>query len=473
MLRRRSTSFVRKAAQRRIAAAVAREQYRAAACARRAFTLVEMLVAMALTLILVYAIAEFYAFVGDTVRDGRAMIEMSGEMRAVSTRLKADLDSLTVAVKPYANDGAAPGYFEYFEGLAKDSDVNANSTTDTGEPAIFTSVNATSMLGDADDIIAFTIRSTGEAFTGKYNGNTVRSNLAEVIWWVGFNDVDGDTTWDLNEPRFLFRRQLLILPNLNDPTNGALAAAGTYIATEFPKFFYTNDISARRNPGTGAVIANSLTDLCRRENRFAHDGTANLMRAQLQMMSKGSGTVDVFPMHDTSNRLSGEDIILSNLLGFDVRAYDPYAPIVQDAEGITALIPGDPNFSFTLTQIGSGAYVDLGYDSDTSFNADSDWTTYNSSNDDRSHFSVQPQNGYGNTYDTWAASYDRTQNSGRANNGIDDDGANGVDDAGERLAAASAPYPYPLRGIQVRIRMYEPSTRQTRQATVIADFLPE
>ena len=38
----------------------------------RAFTLIEMLIAMALTLILVYAIAEFYAYVGTTVKDGRA-----------------------------------------------------------------------------------------------------------------------------------------------------------------------------------------------------------------------------------------------------------------------------------------------------------------------------------------------------------------------------------------------------------------
>src|SRR3954451_24321067 len=43
---------------------------------RRAFTLIEMLIAMVLTLILVYAIAEFYAFIGDTVKDGRASIEM-------------------------------------------------------------------------------------------------------------------------------------------------------------------------------------------------------------------------------------------------------------------------------------------------------------------------------------------------------------------------------------------------------------
>ncbi|HUE74435.1 MAG TPA: prepilin-type N-terminal cleavage/methylation domain-containing protein, partial [Pirellulaceae bacterium] len=48
---------------------------------RRAFTLLELLVAMALTLLLVYAMAEFYSYVGDTVRDGRAIVEMGSDIR--------------------------------------------------------------------------------------------------------------------------------------------------------------------------------------------------------------------------------------------------------------------------------------------------------------------------------------------------------------------------------------------------------
>ena len=53
---------------------------------RSAFTLIELLVSMAITLVLVYAIAEFYAYVGKAVGDGRAMIEMGGQLRAVSWR---------------------------------------------------------------------------------------------------------------------------------------------------------------------------------------------------------------------------------------------------------------------------------------------------------------------------------------------------------------------------------------------------
>src|SRR5262245_52487559 len=83
---------------------------------RSAFTLIEMLVAMALTLILVYSIAHFYAIVGDAVKDGRAMIELNQQLRAVAERLKDDLDLVTIPVVPWADEGGAAGYFEINEG---------------------------------------------------------------------------------------------------------------------------------------------------------------------------------------------------------------------------------------------------------------------------------------------------------------------------------------------------------------------
>ena len=35
------------------------------------------------------------------------------------------------------------------------------------------------------------------------------------------------------------------------------------------------------------------------------------------------------------------------------------------------------------------------------------------------------------------------------------------------------PYSAPLRAIRVTIRVYEPSSQQVRQVTVVQDFLPE
>ena len=82
-------------------------------------------------------------------------------------------------------------------------------------------------------------------------------------------------------------------------------------------------------------------------------------------------------------------------------------------------------------------------------------------------------------YDTWSLGYE-ADGIDQDGNGIVDQGTDGldsttppdgvIDDAGER--ETSAPYPYPLRGIEVRIRCYEPTSRQIRQVTVRHTFVP-
>ena len=77
-------------------------------------------------------------------------------------------------------------------------------------------------------------------------------------------------------------------------------------------------------------------------------------------------------------------------------------------------------------------------------------------------FAFSPEDG------TAAADLDGTVDEGV--NGFDDDGNGLVDDAAEQ--ETSAPYPVPLRGIEIRIRCYEPSSRQVRQVTVRHSFVP-
>jgi hypothetical protein len=86
------------------------------------------------------------------------------------------------------------------------------------------------------------------------------------------------------------------------------------------------------------------------------------------------------------------------------------------------------------------------------------------------------------TWDTWSSHYET--------NGIDEDGIGGVDQGSNGIDDAigpyaqngqidepseqetSPPYPFPLRGIEIRIRCYEPSSRQVRQVTVRHTFVP-
>jgi prepilin-type N-terminal cleavage/methylation domain-containing protein len=371
----------------------------------RGFTLIEMLVAVAVSMIMMLAIAQIFLLLGNNMDKGRALIEMSGQLRNVTHRLQEDLDGLTCSTLPWTKTDAGDGYFEYIEGAG--NDAGAVST----------------MLGDVDDLIAFTARSKGKPFTGRYNGGVAESELAEIIWWV--HD-DGSGVRTLN------RRVLLIRPDLSPGAN--------------------NDISS--SPATSN--ANSLADLTLRQNRNAH------------------GTSFPHEMNTNLTPAASRETVLSNVVAFDVRAFDPRAPVRTSVTAPSALVPGDPGWA-AGTNVGVGAYVDLGYAGNQTT------SLYSGAPNSRSQISNL-------TYSTWPFFYEQ--------DGVDQDGAtgadqgtNGFDDNPSVNPAADDPGeyetmpPYPhaltgfkapgLRGNQVRIRMNEPDSRQVRQATVVAEFLPE
>jgi hypothetical protein len=472
---------------------------------RVAFTLVEMLVAMVLTLIMVAAIAEFYAYVGEMVRDGRAGIEMNGQVRAAVQRLKSDFNQVTSSVVPWADDGAAGGYFEYREGPAADYDANGNAVPDvTGDEDFDTNgqndldqLGITDLLGDGDDYLAFTIRSRDAPFSGRLGATIVRSQFAEVIWFTAFTDLDGDKAWQFNEPRYIVRRLLLIVPG-----------ATLVFQTGDVNPFQSNDISAHQQ-ADGTWVANTLSDLTWRENRFAHLalGTQADFPNRLLIDPQDRSTFETFIM---GGDYQGEDVVITNVLAFDVRAYDPEAVLLADANqtsttaAINALGPSDPGYAHAVSNthaaIGTGEYVDLGYGVSLQnrltrqpFSLQPNVAQQRiAAAIGRSYYATQPaappgyttnqattyRNLLGRTYDTWSLNYERDgvnqdgdNFTDESTNGIDDDNQNGVDDYGERETVP--PYPQPLRGLQVKIRVYEPGTRQMRQATVTTDFLAE
>jgi len=65
---------------------------------------------------------------------------------------------------------------------------------------------------------------------------------------------------------------------------------------------------------------------------------------------------------------------------------------------------------------------------------------------------------------------------GTSTNGLDDNpqgqtGYGVVDDTSELIT--QPPYPVPLRGIQIKIRCFEPDSRQVKEVTIEHDFLPK
>lgn len=439
---------------------------------RSAFTLVELLVSMAISLIMVYAMVQFMVYVGDSVGDGRAMIELSGQLRGIRQRLHEDLSSLTVSVRPWPDEGGGLGYFEIYEGPKSDTDRDGDGTRD---PA-----TNTSLFGDFDDWLGMTIQAKGEPFVGRYPADpsgVASSRVAEVVWFTGWNDKDADGVPDLDETRYLYRRQMLIWPEMPAVTVSSVNDALQWMRA--------NDISVRvtASGGNYTISGNSLSDLTQRQFRFAHlmsgtfphaldnrfpvrlvdgvpsnpDPPMNMQAANPYVLLNESGSY-------ANNRL-GEDIQLSRCIGFDVRVFDPTAPLFGTG---TAAGPSDIVVNPGTARVGQGAYVDLFYSRYFSGST----SVFSAGPDAKARLNNAA------VYDTWSSLYERdgVDQDGdslfdEGTDGLDNDGNNGVDDVAER--ETSPPYPVPLRGVQVMIRAYDADTRQMRQATVVADFVPE
>lgn len=556
----------------------------------RGYTLVEMLVATVLTLMMMSAVVGLFDSVGRGISNSRALLDTNDRLRMAARQLQRDLGGVTVTMSPPRRPEDNEGYFEYTEGPigpvvrpeAAFVDSDAGNVADT-------------TVIDNDDMLMMTVRSE-EPFVGRHGGNNyLESNYAEVAWFV--------------RGRTLYRRVLLIVA----PTVTLGAAAG---------FYANNDVSVRVQGGV--PVANTLGDLTKPENRFAHqplhkfgplaadiktgfpfhphfpidwdadkyggiladrtwarlglpthrecsfidttDGTytwraggsppnslSSLMPLSLSVRSSAdlwqtphywkeldpeTGTLQpnlavttpdyhyaflgekegATGLYPTTTRIA-EDVVLTNVIGFDVKAWDPGAPIVM--YNSTVFVPGDPGYLYALFQggarIGYGAYVDLNYmclmggtsgssptytpssgaptplfhgagQARSGLRGTEPFTTTSpvrpSANSlsqvlNRANFPADNNMLRDAVYDTWSLHYEgdgvqQFPNAGYTadtfTNGLDDDSDYVIDNY-PKEAETLPPYPVPLRGIQITIRVYEPSTRQVRQRTIQQDFL--
>ena len=111
---------------------------------RSGLTLVEILIALTMTLIVLGAMTAAFKVASEEMREGRALIELANRARIVEDHLRTDLGSITVEVRVYDGEVEPHGYFEYVEGVIRDSTF---AVTD-------------SFQGDCDDVLAFTARTT-------------------------------------------------------------------------------------------------------------------------------------------------------------------------------------------------------------------------------------------------------------------------------------------------------------------------
>jgi hypothetical protein len=436
---------------------------------RAGMTLVEMLVATAVTLILMGAIAQVFGMLGQGVTSSRAVIEVNDQLRMVSNRLRHDLQGLTAPTTPPGRADGDTGYLEIIEGPA--SEANASSLRLSGDPTV--------LLADCDDLLMLTTRSLEDPFVGRFGTVSLESPTAEVAWFCKLAPTQlatGPTLYTL------YRRQLLVSPYVGA---GAFQTGNNSVLFSgwgsWADFYADYDLSCRLegSGATAALLPNSLGDLTRRENRFMHMLTGTFPYSASIPNTAGSTNGEIL-----AGSRQGEDVILTNVIAFDIRVYDPQAPI--RASGGIAVVPNTPGYSSATATGALGAYVDLGWGgSGSPYAVGATFPVAAALQSDGVRVTNAPQSLSLPThvYDTWSTSYESnginedgdTDGSGNplideGTNGLDDNGDGVVDDALE--AETSPPYPVPLRGLEVRIRVYEPSSRQVRQITVRQAFVP-
>lgn len=556
------------------------------------------------------------------------------------------------------DNGAGSGNLEIDHGLSTLPASNLPFTSVTGQAGWVTDGGG---LGDYDDILAFTTRNESEPFTGlaptnnvnqtnnqpmafgEWRSQTLTSPVAEVVWYavenpvpdpgaVGMKGYFGNPS--LQGFRTVYRRVLLVAPwidyRYNVDGGGAKSRPGVLrvmsdavdqdevqqALASLIAFQERYDISARIEfdatmgaDGRWTIVANTLSDLTKRENRYEHHGFAGTNNSGQRnfpfvMVSAGGGSpsdvsfvadpeygannaggaaattisetiganpagvrdpvvgynvtnyggtvirplvvleggataraiineagevihvttglVPLGPVSTTSSR-RGQDLMLSDALGFDIQVFDPQAPSYGLRPNAVPLRVGDSELSLSnandlanldLTTVGpssigwltgatdtnnplvvsQGSYVDLGYrELHREVYRRTQGTTLAALPVDTPFAPLA--NGKSQlldgrltrVYDTWSFHYE--------NDGLDqdadsliDEGTNGFDDlavypdnpAAVRLGVddpaereTSPPYPVPLRAVQVKLRVYEADSKQMREVTVRQHFVPE
>lgn len=432
---------------------------------RRGMTLIEMLVAMTATLILMGAVAQVFAVFGRAVSASRSILDTDAKLRLVAWKLREDLAGSTAQTLPPRNPAAGEGYFEIIEGPLVDS----------------VSISGVISAADCDDALLFTARAAGEPFLGRAtSGKSLQSTDAEIAWFA----TQDPTVTGSPQTYTLYRRQLLVVGYVGSGFFSNMNASGT---TSLASFYSDYDLSVRRE---GAFFfPNTLSDLTRRENRFLHNSTNSFPYAFVSPHTTAS-----FDGLTYSGVREGEDVILTNVLAFDVRVFDPGLPLSPTPSGDLTEVPTDSGYN-PGNPVGRGGYVDLGRSPNTPVVATSGtitWPHFRGSGRAKSGLS----GGNACVYDTGSLHYEANgipENNAAANpdqgtDGIDNDGDGKIDEPpidfnGDGVISlatgeddgeleTSPPYPYPLRGIEIRIRCLDEDSRQVRQVTVRHTFVP-
>ena len=256
---------------------------------RRGFTLVEMLVTVAVLVIMMTILVQIFQAATGSVSAAQAYQQLDAQLRRLDGILRADLRGATAHFTPPLDPALNLGYFEYGENEFADNQ---------GE--------------DGDDYVRFTAKAPpGRPFTGRFwpvvSSNGVTTFLAGVSNLASFPIT---ITSDYAEIIYflrngnLYRRVLLIAPELQSsitptmssgnlyniayvPTGGTFNFQPPIFGSQSVSWQGVNDLSAHPAPSgpistalplskaQGTIVLNTLGHLTNRENRAFYSRFSN------------------------------------------------------------------------------------------------------------------------------------------------------------------------------------------------------
>lgn len=360
--------------------------------ARGGFTLLEVLIATAVTLIMMISLAQIFKIIGDSMQQGRSVLQLNNQLRNVVYRLRSDLDHLTVIPVPPIDPSTGQGYLQIFDGSITDFTAG----TKVLEP-VSNSVGQANRFGDVDDILMGTVRAGDVWFTGKvpryivekrapdrnvladFEMLSIASQHAEVAVFlqplvtsldnpnrdpaVFLNSPQGAVDFEDNDmfPNFpdgfrLHYRTLLIRPDLNLTTDTTISdLSSTALAGTLPGGVMNGSISLSGNnenwtitqqwPGLATPLPSPLCDMA-----LAHQQCDLSMR---RVFNTGGGGFDFVAANslqdlvDPANRFAHVQVPLPNSVSTTM-------PVL--ALGRSLSVTSDPNGTLGTSnfQVGSG-----------------------------------------------------------------------------------------------------------------------
>lgn len=344
---------------------------------RQGFTLVELMVSMALIIFIMAILSEAFSASSKAFRDLKAVGEMNRRLRTATTLLRRDLGSDHFEGKKrlsdatfWANGPPHDGFFRVWQGSPTGGGVNVVEGDDVGgtgsPPYVFPSFRS------VDHMLHFSVKyrgnlrsdfllasvPSGSSLEGQTSGPTqqgidsqymdaagaYRYSWAEVVYFLraATNPANVQMTANGTPLYNLYRRQLVAVTDNSNVTGG--------IPGPYPNPSYL-EVSCFQNPLSTNLWCNSSIDLTVPGRRFAMGG--GVIPTGKDLITGRTSYPTYSDQGGTNNGgytgLQGADLLLNDVVSFDVRLLLKNGTdfVALDDATVQAFSGGNPSFPAT------------------------------------------------------------------------------------------------------------------------------